>query len=274
MSKRKIKKPDPSPEDQELPLIPATEIWCQTQNANDRALYERLRDFERARAERELESFGDRILAACAGGERPADVNIPEDFIPEAPEEYLLDRRKRAQIIDIIVPIVLASPEGALSAPAQPLPPDWSVPLLGGPPACGALEPLECDAGVSVLRPDFPAPPYRFVWKNTLFVAALEPQVPYSLVRVVAARGGVLLASRQCVMELNRGVWTLEVPLSRIFGDGPVPDGLIDYVPIPATLETRSLFPAATVAADLTKIDDSLGEERARVEKLLELLRH
>jgi hypothetical protein len=105
---------------------------------------------------------------------------------------------------------------------------------------------------------------------NVIELYQSEDAVPYAVVRVIATKDGVPLASTMRLMKYGDG-WRLKLPLDVLF-DRELVSGMLTYYAVPAKEGLFELFPKADVEALLNDIPTSWVIERGLVEELLTLI--
>lgn len=141
------------------------------------------------------------------------------------------------------------SPDGRRLDTKLPLLKDRKTGSLGLAPSHNiSYTPSLLDGASETLPADIPAEPFVFATTRTIHVRQGKDDVPYGVVRVIAALDGVPLASVVRIMEFVEAYpeWHLEISKTALFGRA-VPSGNLEYYALPARLDTLACFPRSDI---------------------------
>lgn len=133
---------------------------------------------------------------------------------------------------------------------------------------------LGCTSSQDTSPPLPDVPDYEVITDTTIFLSRSDAEVPFALVRVIAARNGIPITSIVRVMEFDERnrTWKREIPKTAIFKE-EVPTGKIEYYfAFGVDKESRTWFSRDQVAEILEEIPHEYTEERRRVQTLLDQL--
>jgi hypothetical protein len=174
-----------------------------------------------------------------------------------------------------LIRLLLATPEGHSIPSTKPLLADsgaWDWPSLVDEMA--AVGATAADSSDETARPQLPDTPYEVFTDTAIYLGRTDAEVPFGVVRIIAARNGVPLTSIVRVMEFDErtGSWKLEIPKAALFKE-KIPPGKIEYYFACGTdADSLRLFSHAQVAELYQELPEEFIEERKRVKQLLDLL--
>jgi hypothetical protein len=213
--------------------LPATEMWRQLCNPQDRDIYDQIHDARKHLAkdpvQKKIELVGDWL------------VSLPEGRLPPTGLAWFCNWPG--------TDLGVRSVEGQL----EPV--------------------MAADSGEDASGPRLPAAAGDVVAGNMIRLVRSVTEAPFGVIRIIATSDGVPVASVIRVMEFDRfeKTWKLEMPLAAIFAGEP-PIERIQYYAVPANEPWLPWFRRDAVERLLDDIPETMPEERRGVQELLQLL--
>src|SRR5262249_49762046 len=161
---------------------------------------------------------------------------------------------------------LLATPEGHPIPTIKPLLANsgaWNLPCLVDD--IGAVGAMAASTSDETPRPQLPdTPDYVVQTDAAIYLGRADAEVPFGVVRVIAARNGVPLTSIIRVMEFEERTqsWKLEIPKAAIFKEELPPGKIEYYFAFGTDADSLQMFSQAQVAELYQELPEEFVEER------------
>ena len=169
--------------------------------------------------------------------------------------------------------LIRQAPEGRLPKTDNPILLDWNR-NYGVAATTATLELVsKFHDDDSTRFPTLPDVPYLVVEDDILYLAQRPESVPFGVVRIIASKDGIPLASTLRCLEYNRKerAWKTNLSVASVF-DNDLITGKLEWYAVPANEEYRGLFSKKEVTQLLGGLPESWTDERTAVGQLLEVL--